>query len=208
MQEPYNIQTDAPVFAGSYIEYLNFIDTTYFDIIQQRSILEIGPFQGDHSKLIVDHDPLQFEIVEGNKHACSLLETIPGVTNIIHDDVMQYLTCPKPVDVVVCFGVLYHLHSPLHLLELIVNYCNPEYILLDCVMESKEIAFFAEAANLPGNNQIRNGWKSCSVNLVIPFLMYLDVMKTLGYQLDLVNRLQIHDQFSKHNSWVARWKKV
>ena len=206
-QSPYNIQTDAPIFLGSESDYYDFINANYFNILKQRSVLEIGPFDGHHSKLIVDNGPSYFEVIEGNEQACQILKKISGINNIIHDDVMQNLISSRPFDVVVCFGVLYHLHSPLHLLELIVNYCDPEYILIECIMEQGKSSFFYEQVNIPGYAQTRNGWKSCSKNLAIPFSTYLDVMKNLGYNLDLVDRLQIKNYPAKADSWVARWKK-
>lgn len=206
-QPPYNIQADAFIFSGSESEYYDFINTNYFNIIKQSSVLEIGPFNGHHSQLIVDNGPNYFEVIEGDKQACQFLKKISGINNIIHDDVMQNLISPRPFDVVVCFGVLYHLHSPLHLLELIVNYCDPEYILLDCVMEQEQLSFLHEQTDISGSAQTRNGWKTCSKNLVIPFLIYLDAMKNLGYTLDLVDRVQIKNYRPKTNSWVARWKK-
>jgi hypothetical protein len=206
-QPPYNIQTDASIFSGYESDYCDFINTNYFNIIKQRSVLEIGPSHGHHSKLIIDNSPSYFEVIEGDKQSCEFLNKISGINNIIHDDVMQNLISPRPFDVVVCFGVLYHLHSPLHLLELIVNYCDPEYILLDCVMEQEQLSFLYEPTDTSGNAQTRNGWKTCSKNLVIPFLIYLDAMKNLGYILDLVDRVQIKNHRPKNNSWVARWKK-
>jgi len=206
-QPPYNIQTDAFIFSGSESDYYDFINTNYFNIIKKSSVLEIGPFDGRHSQLIVDNSPDYFEVIEGDKQSCEFLNKILGINNIIHDDVMQNLISPRPFDVVVCFGVLYHLHSPLHLLELIVNHCDPEYILLDCVMEQEQLSFLYEPTDIPGNAQTRSGWKTCSKNLVIPFLIYLDAMKNLGYTLDLVNRVQIKNYRPKNNSWVARWKK-
>ena len=206
-QEPYNIQTDASIFSGLELDYFDFINTNYFNILEQRRVLEIGPSHGYHSKLIANNSPSYFEIIEGDKTAGQYLENIPGINNIIHDDVMQNLISSRPFDVVVCFGVLYHLHSPLHLLELIVNYCDPEYILLDCVMEQEQLSFLYEPTDISGNAQTRNGWKTCSKNLVIPFLIYLDAMENLGYILDLVDRVQIKNHRPKNNSWVARWKK-
>jgi hypothetical protein len=206
-QQPYDIQTDASIFSGVESDYYDFINTNYFNIITQSSVLEIGPLLGHHSKFIIDNGPTYFEVIEGDEKSCQYLKTIPGINSVIHDDVMQNLTSSKPIDVVVCFGLLYHLHSPLHLLELIVNHCDPEYILLDCVMEQGELAFLYEKTNVPGNAQTRNGWKTCSKNLVIPFLIYLEAMKNLGYTLDLVHRVKIKDYRPKTNSWVARWKK-
>jgi hypothetical protein len=206
-QEPFNVRTDAPVISGSEHDYFDFINNNYFNILKQRKVLEIGPCYGQHSKLIVDHGPSYFEIIEGDKTACRKVKKIQGISNIIHDDVMQNLISPRPFDVVICFGVLYHLHSPLHLLELIVNYCDPEYILLDSCMEPEELAFKYEMPDIAGNAQIRDGWKSCSKNLVLPFLIYLDVMENLGYTLDLVHRLRIKNYPAKADSWVARWKK-
>ena len=205
--ELFDIQQYKQIFTGSYTEYMEFVSSKYFKVCKGSRVLEIGPFEGAHSHKIISHQPDFLKVIEGFSKSIPVLNSIPGINSVVHDDVMLALHKPEKFDVVVCFGVLYHLHSPIHLLELIVNYCDPEYIILDCVMEQNHITLLHENLDIAGSCQVRPSWKSAKVNCVIPFLSYMDVMKNLGYKLSLVDRLQVQEYTPKTNSWVAMWEK-
>ena len=205
--EFFDIQQYKQIFTGSYNEYMEFISSQYFKVCAGSRVLEIGPFEGAHSKKIISHQPEFLEVIEGFSKSIPVLNSISGIDSVIYDDVMLALNTPKKFDVVICLGVLYHLHSPIHLLELIVNYCDPECIILDCVIEQNNITLLNEALGMPGSCQVRSDWKSAKVNCVIPFLSYMDVMKNLGYELSLVDRLQVQEYTPKTNCWVAMWRK-
>jgi hypothetical protein len=134
------------------------------------------------------------------------LSNITGIDNVIHNDVIIELQeNSKQFDVCVCLGVLYHLHSPLNLIELIINKCQPKYLLLDCVTAPHPLVFLDEVPNKPGNCQTVKEWKSCKLNFVIPFFIYNQSLHNMGYKLELVNK-QAVSYFPKSGGWTALWK--
>lgn len=202
----FDFPIDTITITGNKTDYFSFINKTYFPICKNQRVLEIGAFNGDHSKLIVQHTPVYFEIIEGNASVIKRLENIPKIDKVIHNDVMiQLQENSKQFDVCICLGVLYHLHSPLHLLELMVNKCQPKHILLDCVTAVHPLVFHSEIMNLPGNCQTVVGWKSCELNFVVPFFIFNTSLHNMGYQLELANK-QAVSWLPKSNGWTALWK--
>ena len=201
------------MFSGTNQDYLNLIDTKYFIVCQDQHVLEIGPFNGTQTKLIISHRPKYLEVIEPH-HAVAPtdLQAINGIDNIIGDDVLLALSSPHLCDVVVCFGVLYHLHSPLHLLELIANHCRPTYLLLDSIgqfadeVNTSHTVFGPEPVNEPGTRQVRSEFKFSGFNVVCPGSIVQTAMDRLGYEVVMSDNLAITDNFSKSNSWVALWK--
>ena len=45
-------------------EYLTLMSDEYFSICQNKSVIEIGPNDGIHTKLIVNHSPKYLELIE------------------------------------------------------------------------------------------------------------------------------------------------
>lgn len=189
-------------------EYLTLMSDEYFLICQNKSVIEIGPNDGIHTKLIVNHSPTYLELIEPDTKNSEKLTSITGVDSLIVDDVFFVLKDKHPADVVVCCGVLYHLHSPLYLLELITNHCNPEYIILDCVTDQKNISFLRETDNIPGNRQLISNWRSAGYNLVAPFTIIEQSMKNMGYNLIKQGNIDSCEFKSKENFWVGLWKRV
>jgi hypothetical protein len=190
-------------------EYLTLMSDEYFSICQDKSVLEIGPYDGIHTKLIVNHSPKYLELIEPNTKISENLRSIAGVDSLIIDDAFFILKDKHPADVVVCCGVLYHLHSPLYLLELITNHCNPEYIILDCATDQKSISFLREADNIPGNRQLILNWRSAGYNLVAPFNIVAQSMNNMGYTL--IKKHEFGEDIewkSKENFWVGLWKRT
>jgi len=190
-------------------EYLILMSDEYFSICQNKSVIEIGPNDGVHTKLIAKHNPKYLELIEPDTKISEDLRSIAGVDNLIVDDAFFVLKDKHPADVVVCCGVLYHLHSPLYLLELITNHCNPEYIILDCATDQKSISFLREADNIPGNRQLMSTWRSAGYNLVAPFNIINQAMTNMGYTLIKKHELGADIEFkSKQNFWVGLWKRT
>jgi len=78
-------------------------------------------------------NPEKFTVVEPDYECCKILDRfINGenktVYNMTYND--YYARHKEKYDVVLCCGLLYHLHSPIDLLEKIVNFNDPEYILI------------------------------------------------------------------------------
>lgn len=97
-------------------EYFTLMEQ-YFSICKNKTVLEIGPNDGHHTKLISKQTPKYLELIE--PAAVDGLKFINGIDKILVNDVFFILSEKHPVEVVVCCGVLYHLHCPLYLLELI-----------------------------------------------------------------------------------------
>jgi hypothetical protein len=203
---PFDFPTDVLTLNGDQKDYFKFIDDQYFSVCKSSRVLEIGPHCGSHSKLIINHTPSYFEIVEGDAAAVNNLLKIPGIDKVVHNDVMIELQKnTKHFDVCICLGVLYHLHSPLHLLELMINKCQPSYLLLDCVTAPYPLIFLNEYTNTPGNCQTVINWKSCNLNFVVPFFIYNKSLHNMGYQLSFVNKQSV-SWLPKNNGWTALWK--
>ena len=192
----------------TYTEYIDLINTEYFSICNNKSVLEIGPSNGYLSDLIVKQHPIKFTTVEPNlRHVQKLKLRFPE-ESVVHNDILFYLERIRPFDVVICFGLLYHLHSSLHLLEVIVNRCNPEYILLDCTNSHDTVKFETEYDNAKNYRQLLHNWKSAGLSLVPPFKIIEQAMSNLGYTQVRTDILLVEEEcISKRNSWVGIWKK-
>ena len=201
---PYDFNKDTKTVTGDETAYYNFIDNTYLNVCANSRVLEVGPGVGKHTKIIAKHKPLYLECVEANPYCVSVLENIPGIDKIIADDIWL-LSDVNPVDVVICFGVLYHHHSALHLLELFVNCNTPKYIMLDCVTAGHPLEYISESVNIGGSRQVRQSWKHCGVNFKAPFFIINQSLSTMGYNLKLSHKLQT-THFPKSNGWVALWE--
>lgn len=201
---PYDFPADTETVYGSRENYYEFIDTTYFDVCKNSRVLEVAPFMGDHTKLLLKHEPSYVECIEGNSEVLSILKKIQGIDKIVIDDVWLRMDV-IPFDVVVCFGLLYHHHSPLHLLELFVNLNTPKHIMLDCVTAEHPLAYIHEEINIPGSRQVRLNWKHCGLNLKPPFFIVNLAMSNMGYTLKKVHKLQT-EYYPKSNGWVAHWE--
>ena len=196
------------VIDSSFNDYCQWLSQEYLNICTGLDVLEIGPGPGHHSQLIINNDPKYFEVIEPNTELTSTLKNIYGIDSVVAHDALVVLSKPRRFDLVVCFGVLYHLHNPLHLLELIVNNCNPTYIMLDCVVDPKNLYFQKEPINEHGCLFVEPGWKSSGYVLTaIPYDIVDQSLKNMGYNLVKSNMLNVTDNFTKCNSWLALWTK-
>jgi 2-polyprenyl-3-methyl-5-hydroxy-6-metoxy-1,4-benzoquinol methylase len=180
----------------------------YFSVCTDQSVLEIGPYLGLHTEIILANKPKQLDLVDANPSNQEPLERILGVDNVIIDDVLFYLQNPKPYDVVVCCGVLYHLHCPLYLLELIANNANPEWVILDCRQDLPKLSFIVEPDNVTKNRFTKDGWKSTKFSIVAPFEIVNLAMQNMNYQLIKHTHVNVWDYKPKVDTWVGLWRKT
>ena len=173
-------QTDYTYELDAWHHYLDEIKT-HFRYCTNATVLEIGPYYGHHTKLIIESEPASITLVENNASAIEVLrQTFDN--EIVHADIHDFLKVARHFDVVVCCGVLYHLHSPVHLLELIVNMATPKIVILESV-NAYSISLNYEADNTWGHRYIIESWKSAKCNILLPFNEIIGIMKTLGYEL-------------------------
>ena len=104
-------------------KYMQVVSDEFFDCISSESnVLEIGPFDGWFSDVILSKNPKNLFLVEPSLDATNqLLKKFQGQNNIqiINKDIFDCIEffVDKQIDVVVIFGVLYHLASPFDVLE-------------------------------------------------------------------------------------------
>ena len=102
-------------------EYLDFVQKEYFAECKDQTVLEIGPNDAAHTRLILNESSTTLTVIEPDVSCNDILKEC-NVDQIINDDAQHYLLeNKKEYDVVVCCGVLYHLHNPLTMLEIIVR---------------------------------------------------------------------------------------
>lgn len=154
----------------------------YFDLCANKTVLEIAPFAGTHTKIIESHGAKNITLVDFNDYAISILNKTHHKHTIIKDDIFNYLQTKREFDVVVCCGLLYHLHSPLYLLELIANMIDPEYLYIE-TYTAPDLQVNEELDNDLGMRQIKQGYKSVGLSLLLTEEVLLRSIKNLGYTL-------------------------
>lgn len=161
----------------------DFIDRNFLQVCQDRTVLEVGCFDGWITKRVVTHNPQHLVLLESNKHAVDVVtEKFPNAT-VIHGDMHDDIDLKKvgPVDVALVLGVLYHSHAPLHMLEELVNCCDPATIILDNM--HPRLAWAEEKINDPGMRYVVNERKTCNIVLNIDNEITVKAMNNLGYRL-------------------------
>jgi 2-polyprenyl-3-methyl-5-hydroxy-6-metoxy-1,4-benzoquinol methylase len=207
---------------GSFEPYLHLISDN-FKIATDKNVLEIGPFDGYHTDLMDMFGVKSVTLVEPNSNACEYLKNNFDQSNhtVINDDIFNYLSTDRTgqFDFVVCCGVLYHLHSPIYLLEQIVNKVNPKHILLETV-DSKEqsehpyhqlpYSFQPEVTNVPGNRYALNNSKSVQLHLSATMNLFEYCMGELGYKVIKKTKMfeieNIHS--SKHHTSMVVFERI
>ncbi len=102
------------------MNYEDFLTNEVFPLVKGKSVLELGA--------------LNFRITDCIKNAgASHVETVDpfGKTTFRGTANDYYNTTVDKFDVVTCMGLLYHLHSPFHLLELIINKSEPDTLIVE-----------------------------------------------------------------------------
>jgi len=102
---------------------------------KNKSVIEFGPLNGYVTEVIletnpkhltcVEPDPMMIHELSGSKFS-QIDELLSGTANDFYNESLQH-----KADVVISFGVIYHLHSPLHFIEQIVNKSLPEVVMLE-----------------------------------------------------------------------------
>jgi len=109
-------------------EYLNQLeDNNTFECIENKNVLEIGTADGSFWELYNKYNPSSITGLDPDDR-WPLIDDVKE-SDIIRESYDTYL--PKTgYDVIICFGLIYKLHSPMHLLELMAR-SRPEYIILE-----------------------------------------------------------------------------
>ena len=98
-----------------------------FSCIKGKKVLEIGTAEGLFWETYNKYDPLSVTGLDPDDR-WTLIDDVKD-SDIIRESYLSYLPTTD-YDVIICFGLIYKLHSPIHLLELIAS-SKPEYIVLE-----------------------------------------------------------------------------
>ena len=166
------------------VEYLETV-SEILSLVKDKVVLELAPFLGWHTSIMLNNGAKKIICVEPNSIVIgSAVYSDPRVNLHISTANDYYKTTRETVDVVTCMGLLYHLHSPLHLLEQIINFSNPEYLIIETVIRSDSIELVYEEYNVPGN-----AFKDRGITKQIPYTTTLDIRDfsscicSMGYSL-------------------------
>ncbi len=145
-------------------EYLTMLAKDYFYVARDKTVLEIAAHSGAQTSAILANDPKKIICVEPDPVSVDY--------NIFKNPLIKFHSCTandyykhyaEKVDVVTCFGLFYHLHSPFHLVEQIINYSSPTHIVIETLWDGstdlvnennsyKELLVINhEEPNAPGN---------------------------------------------------------
>lgn len=197
---PFEHRADTPVITGKDSDWVQAMRDLYLDVSADRRVLEIASNNGSIGREILKYSP----------RALTLLDPDPQSERVddaefVSEDVFKWLPTAPRYDVVVCFGLFYHLHNGLQLLEMMVNHCQPEYLILDSVIAPHPLTFNREDINTSGNRWGTGDWKCAPFNLNIPFHIFNESLDHMGYELTKTHKI-FCNYFPKSNHWVGQWR--
>ena len=169
--------------------YINFLEINeIFSICENRDIIELASNDSWHSRLILKYNPKSLTCIEPDSFfKDSLTELTNDFNNVKYfcgtaNDF--YNTPSTSADVVVCTGLLYHLSSPLHLIEQIINRSTPNFLIIETTSSPAiDISITPEIINANGNSH-----KDKNIEVMIPWCIgindttYINILKSVGYK--------------------------
>jgi 16S rRNA A1518/A1519 N6-dimethyltransferase RsmA/KsgA/DIM1 with predicted DNA glycosylase/AP lyase activity len=160
-----------------------YISDHFLHVCQDRSVVEIGPYDGWISEHIVTHNPRSLTLIEAREQSVDALRANPKLKSckILLGDMHYDLNQVGPTDVAIVMGVIYHSHAPLLLLEELVNCCDPQTIILD--NPAKVFRWTPEQVNSSGMRHVTGNRKTCGIVITMSEDMILTAMNHLGYRL-------------------------
>lgn len=151
-----------------------------FDDLEGQSLLELGPHDGSWITPAFADRVGELSFIELDHTAViTLRELYPGARVMTAD----YHTAVQGIgqfDVVAMFSVLNHTHSPLGLLEDVVNYVKPKHILIDSE-PGAGVRVVREGVNQPGQRQTIR--PSTGLSIQLGSQIYTDALANMGYSL-------------------------
>jgi len=195
-------------YSPNVLSFLEYMANTWFYVAENKTVLEIGPGTGWFTHTLLHCKIKHITCVE--RYANFYNELVHLFSNnkntsIVHDDIYYYLSHNKPkFNVVVALGVVYHFTDPIGLLEKIVNYCEPEYILLDS--PDGPLNIVDEPGN-PGDRQNEDGFVSSNITITVPIDLLKTVLEKYGYQLIKQEDIGYFGIVSKEQSHVLMFQK-
>jgi SAM-dependent methyltransferase len=165
-------------------QFLNkckFLNENFLHLCYNKTVLEIGCFDGPITNEVIKHNPKSLVLLEANKIASDVVRERFPLATVIHGDMHADLNQVGTIDIALVLGVIYHSHSPLLVLEELVNCCDPQDIVLDIMSPTFE--WHPELVNSPGMRHTTVDKKTCNIVITIDNKLTITAMTNLGYQL-------------------------
>ena len=110
------------------MNYEYFLTEKVFPIVKGKNVLELGALNNRITDCLKKAGAYYVETVD----PVGLVKPIfKGTANDYYKQFSPEDGRYRDIDVVVVMGLLYHLHSPWHLLELIINYSQPDTLIIE-----------------------------------------------------------------------------
>ena len=154
-----------------------------FPILKDLKVLELGPMGGTHFTTNLLGYTSDVTVVEFDLFAVNYLKRKFPTVKIINKDFNECLPYVGEFDAVVIYGVLYHSHAPLKIMEDIANFVKPKFILLENVvgLEFKDsVDIWKETPNLHGKRF--SDKKTCNLVINLGQSYYDFALGNLGYE--------------------------
>jgi hypothetical protein len=104
-----------------------------FGSLENRNVLELGPLEASHTFMLHQRNAASILAIEANQLAfmrCLIVKELLGLhrAQFMLGDFVKWLEAsPASYDLIIASGVLYHMHNPVHLLELMSKRSNCLY---------------------------------------------------------------------------------
>ena len=186
--------------------YNKFLEET-FSLCKDKSVLELSTFRNGHSRIIKEFASSWQGVAPDQRFAGPNMFT--GTAN----DFYKTKFGNQEYDVVICLGLLYHLHSPMHLFEQIINKSKPKTIIIESVHVG-DPTLEDEEFNTSGN-----AFCDKDITKPIPFSFTISchivdkVLDSVGYKyvggLKNYNNIKIDTEYgtSKNDCWLGIYEK-
>lgn len=168
-----------------WLDYLDILrKEDIFACANNNTVLELAANGGWHSRLIYENNPEKLVCVEPDEFFKEpLYDTFASQHKNIEcfwDTYNEYLQKEKEkFDVVVCCGLLYHLHSPLDCMEKIINIHQPKTLIIENFDVDVE-GLNEEDLDLCGN-AFTDNTKHIPYNFFIPMTKWKEILSKVGY---------------------------
>lgn len=200
----------------------------FFDSVKDKTVLDIGAERGYHAEIVLKNNPKKLTLLDSNEAYCNNLKNrFQNYNNveILCDDAFLFINQnSEKADIVMLLGLLYHFHSPLHLIELIINHINPQTIILDYPTGPVEQIKFENNFFVPETNECchirheetnhkswrntRKDWKSINYSILIPLYHIDKSLKDIGYSATVIsNPKEQYPEYKKMMTFV-KYEKV
>ena len=119
------------------MKYSEFIHQIFEQYTTGKRVLELGASCGIHTEIVREYADTLFTVDPHIRYDVGgdITPDFYGTANDYYKQVVN-----PEFDVVLCMGLLYHLHSPFHLLEQMVNLSKPKVLIVESLKKNNAAA--------------------------------------------------------------------